>query len=47
MLFIAVRKGIHVGVVEQRVVAVPPRELLREETSVKKRLKIAFECQFM
>ena len=36
MLFIAVRKGIHVGVVEQRVVAVPPRELLREETSVRK-----------
>ena len=36
MLFVAVREGVHVGVVEQGVVAVPPRELLREETSVRK-----------
>merc|ERR1719340_367670 len=27
VLFVAVREGVHVGVVEQRVVAVPPREL--------------------
>ena len=45
MLFVAVREGVHVGVVEQRVVAVPPRELLREETKCEENVsKIAFDC---
>ena len=49
MLFVAVREGVHVGVVEQRVVAVPPRELLREETSVRKmsqnRLRVSIHVE--
>ena len=49
MLFVAVREGVHVGVVEQRVVAVPPRELLRKETSVRKtsqnRLRVSIHVE--
>merc|ERR1719167_722794 len=34
VLFVAVREGVHVGVVEQRGVAVPPRELLAPDPEV-------------
>merc|ERR1719340_157066 len=34
VLFVAVREGVHVGVVEQRVVAVSPRELLAPDSEV-------------
>merc|ERR1719278_2426522 len=34
VLFVAVREGVHVGVVEQRVVAVPPGELLAPDSEV-------------
>merc|ERR1719300_1026512 len=34
VLLVAIREGVHVGVVEQGVVAVPPRELLAPDSEV-------------
>ena len=45
LLLIAVGEGVHVGVVEQGVVAVPPRELLENRKILETILGIAFECQ--
>ena len=45
VLLIAVREGIHVGVVDQRVVSISPWELLRVRKMDIRKVRIAADCQ--